>query len=80
MKEEDKKLKIKSSLQKMNKIEIVEKQLLSSYYDLAVIAKEMDEEEYNSAVEFLKEYARDNRSRYPVNARNYLKRLDIIDY
>ena len=80
MKEEDKKLKIKSSLQKMNKIEIVEKQLLSSYYDLAVIAKEKDEEEYNSAVEFLKEYARDNRSRYPVNARNYLKRLDIIDY
>jgi len=64
----------------MNKIEIVEKQLLSSYYDLAVIAKEKDEEEYNSAVEFLKEYARDNRSRYPVNARNYLKRLDIIDY
>ncbi|MFH2048490.1 MAG: zf-HC2 domain-containing protein, partial [bacterium] len=46
MKKNDRKLKIKSSLQKMNNIGIVEKQLLSSYYDLAVIAKERDEEEY----------------------------------
>jgi len=79
MSKDDKKLKITSSLQKRTSIDLVEKQLLQSYYDLAVIAKDRDEEEYNSAVEFLQDYAKDSQSRSPIAARNYLKRLGIID-
>ena len=80
MSEEDKKLKIKSSLQKTNSIYVIEKQLLVSYYDVARFSKNRDEEQYNSAIEFLIDYAKDSKSRIPVAARNYLKRLDIIDY
>ena len=80
MSEVDKKLRIKSSVQKTNSIYVVEKQLLNSYYEVARLSKNRDEDQYNSAIEFLKEYAKDSQSRIPIDARNYLKRLDIIDY
>ncbi len=75
-----KKLRLNSAVEKFNSIDVVEKQLLLSYYDVAIAAKNKDEEEYESAIEFLKDYAKNSRSRFPVVARNYLKRLDIIDY
>lgn len=76
--QKEQKLSISQGVEKnLTSADWVERQLLESYYNIAHLAKEENREEYDKAIESLREYVRDSSSRHLRVARDYLQRLGI---